>query len=97
MTRFKGKATLGFANAPVSGGQAGAENGLLSVAFDGKQAQYDAAEAVLAAYARICHCIVDSGAGRITKICNQITITDLFQGLSDALDFAKKSARTARR
>jgi 3-hydroxyisobutyrate dehydrogenase len=82
---------LGFVDAPVSGGQAGAENGVLSVMCGGVQAQYDAAEPVIAAYARICRRIGDSGAGQMTKMCNQIAIAGLVQGLSEALHFAEKA------
>lgn len=82
---------LGFVDAPVSGGQAGAENGVLSVMCGGVQAQYDAAEPVIAAYARICRRIGDSGAGQLTKMCNQIAIAGLVQGLSEALHFADKA------
>ncbi len=82
---------LGFVDAPVSGGQAGAENGVLSVMCGGVQAQFDAAEPVIAAYARICRRIGDSGAGQLTKMCNQIAIAGLVQGLSEALHFAEKA------
>jgi 3-hydroxyisobutyrate dehydrogenase len=82
---------IGFIDAPVSGGQAGAENGVLSVMCGGVQAQYDAAEPVIAAYARICRRIGDSGAGQLTKMCNQIAIAGLVQGLSEALHFAEKA------
>ena len=82
---------IGFIDAPVSGGQAGAENGVLSVMCGGVQAQFDAAEPVIAAYARICRRIGDSGAGQLTKMCNQIAIAGLVQGLSEALHFAEKA------
>ena len=82
---------LGFVDAPVSGGQAGAENGVLSVMCGGVQAQYDAAEPVIAAYARICRRIGESGAGQMAKMCNQIAIAGLVQGLSEALHFAEKA------
>ncbi len=82
---------LGFVDAPVSGGQAGAENGVLSVMCGGVAAQYDAAEPVIAAYARICRRIGDSGSGQMTKMCNQIAIAGLVQGLSEALHFAEKA------
>ncbi len=82
---------LGFVDAPVSGGQAGAENGVLSVMCGGLPAQYDAAEPVIASYARICRRIGDSGAGQMAKMCNQIAIAGLVQGLSEALHFAEKA------
>jgi 3-hydroxyisobutyrate dehydrogenase len=82
---------IGFVDAPVSGGQAGAENGVLSVMCGGVQAQYDTAETVIASYARICRRIGDSGAGQMTKMCNQIAIAGLVQGLAEALHFAEKA------
>ena len=85
------KAGLGFVDAPVSGGQAGAENGVLSVMCGGDQAAYDAAEPVIAAYAKICRRLGESGAGQITKMCNQIAIAGLVQGLAESLHFAEKA------
>ena len=82
---------LGFVDAPVSGGQAGAENGVLSIMCGGPQAQYDAAEPVMAAYARICRRLGDSGAGQLAKMMNQICIAGLMQGLSEALAFGQKA------
>lgn len=81
----------GFVDAPVSGGQAGAENGVLSVMCGGTEADYAAAEPVIAAYAKICRRLGDSGAGQITKMCNQIAIAGLVQGLSESLHFAEKA------
>jgi 3-hydroxyisobutyrate dehydrogenase len=88
---------LAFVDAPISGGQAGAENGALSVMCGGDQAAYDAAEPVIAAYARICRRIGDSGAGQMTKMCNQIAIAGLVQGLSEALHFAQKAGLDGRK
>ncbi|MGB3280038.1 MAG: NAD(P)-dependent oxidoreductase [Pseudorhodobacter sp.] len=82
---------VGFVDAPVSGGQAGAENGVLSVMCGGDAAQYGAAEAVIAAYARICKHLGESGAGQIAKMMNQICIAGLVQGLSEALAFGEKA------
>lgn len=82
---------IGFVDAPVSGGQAGAENGQLSIMCGGVQAQYDAAEQIMAHYAKLCRRIGDSGAGQMTKMCNQIAIAGLVQGLSEALHFADKA------
>ncbi len=87
---------ISFVDAPVSGGQAGAENGVLSVMCGGTQDSYDSAEAVIGAYARICRRIGDSGAGQMTKMCNQIAIAGLVQGLSEALHFAQKSGLDGR-
>ncbi|WP_268885652.1 NAD(P)-dependent oxidoreductase [Frigidibacter oleivorans] len=82
---------LGFVDAPVSGGQAGAENGVLSVMCGGSEPDYAAAEPVIAAYARICRRMGDSGAGQMTKMVNQICIAGLVQGLSEGLHFAEKA------
>jgi 3-hydroxyisobutyrate dehydrogenase-like beta-hydroxyacid dehydrogenase len=81
----------GFVDAPVSGGQAGAENGVLSIMCGGDQGQYDAAEPVMASYARICRRLGDSGAGQLAKMMNQICIAGLMQGLSEALAFGEKA------
>ncbi|MFV0300677.1 MAG: NAD(P)-dependent oxidoreductase [Paracoccus sp. (in: a-proteobacteria)] len=85
------KAGLGYVDAPVSGGQAGAENGQLSVMCGGTQADYDRAEPVIDAYARICRRMGDVGAGQMAKMCNQIAIAGLVQGLSESLHFAEKA------
>ncbi|NBQ27276.1 MAG: NAD(P)-dependent oxidoreductase [Rhodobacteraceae bacterium] len=82
---------LSFVDAPISGGQAGAENGVLSIMCGGDQAAFDAAEPMMDAYSRICRRIGDSGAGQKTKMCNQIAIAGLVQGLSEALHFAEKA------
>ena len=82
---------LSFVDAPISGGQAGAENGVLSIMCGGDQAAFDSAEAVMSAYSRICRRIGESGAGQKTKMCNQIAIAGLVQGLSEALHFAEKA------
>jgi len=81
----------GFVDAPVSGGQAGAQNGILSIMCGGTQADYDAAEPVMAAYARICRRLGGSGAGQLAKMMNQICIAGLMQGLSEALAFGEKA------
>lgn len=85
------EAGFGFVDAPVSGGQAGAENGQLSVMCGGAEADYARAEPVIAAYAKICRLMGPSGAGQITKMCNQIAIAGLVQGLSESLHFAEKA------
>lgn len=85
-----------FVDAPISGGQAGAENGALSVMCGGDAQAYAQAEPVIAAYARICRRIGDSGAGQMTKMCNQIAIAGLVQGLSEALNFARKAGLDGR-
>jgi 3-hydroxyisobutyrate dehydrogenase len=81
----------GFVDAPVSGGQAGAEGGILSVMCGGPAAEYARAEPVIAAYARICRLLGESGSGQIAKMMNQICIAGLVQGLSEALAFGKKA------
>ena len=87
---------ISFVDAPISGGQAGAENGVLSVMCGGDQGAFDRAEPIIAAYARICRRIGDSGAGQMTKMCNQIGIAGLVQGLSEALHFAEKAGLDGR-
>jgi 3-hydroxyisobutyrate dehydrogenase len=84
-------AGLHFVDAPVSGGQAGAENGQLSIMCGGDQDAYTSAEPVMQVYAKLCRRIGDSGAGQMTKMCNQIAIAGLVQGLSEALHFAQKA------
>ena len=87
---------IAFVDAPISGGQAGAENGVLSVMCGGDQPAYDKAEPIIDAYARICRRIGESGAGQMTKMCNQIAIAGLVQGLSEALHFAEKAGLDGR-
>ncbi|WP_136635607.1 NAD(P)-dependent oxidoreductase [Pseudooceanicola onchidii] len=82
---------LGYVDAPISGGQAGAENGQLSVMCGGDEATFAKAAPVIDAYAKICRRLGDVGAGQITKMCNQIAIAGLVQGLSEALHFAQKA------
>lgn len=82
---------IGYVDAPVSGGQAGAENGVLTVMCGGSEADYAAAEPVIAAYAKACRRMGDVGAGQLTKMCNQIAIAGVVQGLSEALHFAEKA------
>ena len=82
---------IAFVDAPVSGGQAGAENGQLSIMCGGDPADYARAEPVMAAYARICRLIGASGAGQLAKMMNQICIAGLMQGLSEALAFGEKA------
>ena len=82
---------LGYVDAPVSGGQAGAVNGQLSIMCGGDPAAYARAEPVMAAYARICRLLGDTGAGQLAKMMNQICIAGLMQGLSEALAFGEKA------
>jgi len=80
-----------FIDAPVSGGQAGAENGALTVMCGGEAAPYAAAEPVIMAYAKACRLMGPSGAGQLTKMVNQICIAGLVQGLAEGLNFAQKA------
>ncbi len=82
---------VSFVDAPVSGGQAGAENGVLSIMCGGDQAAYDAAEPIMQAYGRNVKRLGESGAGQLTKMVNQICIAGLVQGLSEGLHFAEKA------
>lgn len=82
---------ISFIDAPISGGQAGAENGQLSVMCGGDDAAFDKATPVIDSYAKTCKRLGDSGAGQLTKMCNQIAIAGLVQGLSEALHFAQKA------
>ena len=77
-----------FLDAPVSGGQAGAENGVLTVMAGGKQSAFDAAKPLIDSYARSVMLMGDSGAGQLTKMVNQICIAGLVQGLSEGTAFA---------
>ncbi|MCE0506740.1 MULTISPECIES: NAD(P)-dependent oxidoreductase [unclassified Roseivivax] len=87
---------VAFVDAPISGGQAGAENGQLSIMCGGDQAAFDRALPVMEVYAKLCRRIGESGAGQMTKMCNQIAIAGLVQGLSEALHFAEKSGLDGR-
>ncbi|MEC9432748.1 MAG: NAD(P)-dependent oxidoreductase [Pseudomonadota bacterium] len=80
-----------FIDAPVSGGQAGAENGVLTVMCGGDEAPYAKAEPVIGCFARACRLMGPSGAGQLTKMVNQICIAGLVQGLSEGLAFAQKA------
>ena len=80
-----------FLDAPVSGGQAGAENGALTVMCGGDQATYDRAEGFIAAFAKSCRLMGPSGSGQLTKMVNQICIAGLVQALSEGVHFAKKA------
>ena len=85
-----------FIDAPISGGQVGAENGLLSIMCGGDQRAFDKAKPILEIYSKICKRIGESGAGQKTKMCNQIAIAGLVQGLSEALHFAEKAGLDGR-
>ncbi len=84
-----------FVDAPVSGGEAGAKNGQLTVMCGGSSQGYAKAEPVIAAYARQCRRMGDAGAGQLTKMVNQICIAGLVQGLSEGLSFARAAGLDA--
>ncbi|MCI2393211.1 NAD(P)-dependent oxidoreductase [Aliiroseovarius sediminis] len=82
---------VAFVDAPVSGGQAGAENGVLSIMCGGDEAAFAKALPIMQAYGRTVKRLGDSGAGQLTKMVNQICIAGLVQGLSEGLHFAEKA------
>jgi 3-hydroxyisobutyrate dehydrogenase-like beta-hydroxyacid dehydrogenase len=82
---------LGFVDAPVSGGQAGAENGILTVMCGGDAADYAKAEPLIVHYSRMRKLLGPAGAGQLAKMCNQIAITGLVQGLAEAIHFGKRA------
>ncbi|MEM9010719.1 MAG: NAD(P)-dependent oxidoreductase [Pseudomonadota bacterium] len=85
-----------FIDAPVSGGQAGAENGVLTVMCGGDAAPYARAEPVIGAFARACNRMGEVGAGQLTKMVNQICIAGLVQGLAEGLAFAGRAGLDAK-
>jgi len=87
---------VSFVDAPVSGGQAGAENGQLVIMCGGDDGAYARAEPVMQAYAKLAKRLGESGAGQLTKMVNQIAIAGLVQGLSEALHFAEKAGLDGR-
>ena len=82
---------LGFVDAPVSGGQAGAVNGQLGIMCGGEPADFERAKPVLDIYAKMCALIGAPGAGQLTKMVNQIVIAGLLQGLAEGLNFGKRA------
>jgi 3-hydroxyisobutyrate dehydrogenase/2-hydroxy-3-oxopropionate reductase len=82
---------IGFVDAPVSGGQAGAVNGQLGIMCGGEQAVFDKAKPVLDVYAKMCALIGGPGAGQLTKMVNQICIAGVAQSLAEGLSFAKRN------
>jgi len=87
---------LGFVDAPVSGGQAGAENGQLVIMCGGAEGDYARAEPIMGAYAKLARRLGESGAGQLTKMVNQICIAGLVQGLSEGIAFAEKAGLDGR-
>lgn len=86
---------MGFLDAPVSGGEMGAKNGILTVMVGGDEAVYQRAEPVLGAYARMIRLMGPSGSGQLTKMVNQICIGGLVQGLAEALHFSQQAGLDA--
>ncbi|HEX2555582.1 MAG TPA: NAD(P)-dependent oxidoreductase [Microvirga sp.] len=84
-------AGFGFVDAPVSGGQAGAENGVLTVMCGGEPDVYARAEPVIMSFARACRLMGPAGSGQLTKMINQICIAGLVQGLAEGIHFGKKA------
>ncbi len=82
---------VGFVDAPISGGQAGAENGVLTVMCGGDQGDFDRAAPVIDAYSRACNLLGGPGSGQLTKMVNQICIAGLVQGLSEGINFAQRA------
>jgi len=85
------KTGVGFVDAPISGGQAGAENGVLTVMCGGEQVDFDRVAPVIDAYALACTLLGPSGSGQLCKMVNQISIAGLLQGLSEGIDFATRA------
>ena len=85
------KRNVAFLDAPISGGQAGAENGALSIMIGGEENDFEVVKPVLQSYGKAIELIGPSGSGQIAKMINQICIAGLVQGLSEAMAFGKKS------
>ncbi|MGA1711477.1 MAG: NAD(P)-dependent oxidoreductase, partial [bacterium] len=82
---------VGFVDAPISGGQSGAENGILTVMCGGDQTNYDRAEPVIQAYARSVKRLGEVGSGQLTKMVNQICVAGVVQSLAEAIHFAQRA------
>jgi 3-hydroxyisobutyrate dehydrogenase len=82
---------VGFVDAPMSGGQVGAEKGLLTLMCGGRAQDFEKAEPVMAAYARACRLLGPSGAGQLAKMVNQICIGGLVQALAEGMSFGLKA------
>ena len=85
------KINVAFLDAPISGGQAGAENGVLSIMLGGELKDFEKVKPVLRSYGKAIELIGSSGSGQIAKMINQICIAGLVQGLSEAMAFGKKA------
>jgi len=86
---------VGFVDAPISGGQAGAENGVLTVMCGGDRADFDRAAPLMSAFARAVTLMGPSGAGQLTKMVNQICIAGAIQGVAEGIDFALRAGLDA--
>jgi 3-hydroxyisobutyrate dehydrogenase len=91
MAALAAKAGRAFVDAPVSGGQAGAESGQLTIMCGGDAAAFAKAEPVISAYAKAVRLMGGPGAGQLTKMVNQICIAGIVQGLAEGLDFARRA------
>jgi 3-hydroxyisobutyrate dehydrogenase-like beta-hydroxyacid dehydrogenase len=89
------KQQVGFLDAPVSGGQAGAENGVLTVMIGGEPMDMDKAEPAIMSYARCSKLLGPAGSGQLAKMVNQICIAGVVQGLAEALNFAQNAGLDA--
>jgi 3-hydroxyisobutyrate dehydrogenase len=96
LAEVAGEAGIGYVDGPVSGGQAGAENGVLAIMCGGAEETFAKAEPVMQAYGRSIKRLGDTGAGQLTKMVNQICIAGLVQGLSEGLAFAEKAGLDGR-
>ncbi|MDG2521907.1 NAD(P)-dependent oxidoreductase [Caulobacter segnis] len=91
MDELCAKAGRSFADAPVSGGQAGAENGQLTIMVGADKAAFDRAQPVMDAFAKAITHMGETGAGQLTKMCNQIAIAGVVQGVAEAVHFATQA------
>ena len=87
--------SIGFVDAPVSGGQQGAENGQLTVMCGGQQNHFDAVQQAIQSYAKSLQLMGDVGSGQLCKMVNQICIAGVVQGLAEGLNFAKRAGLDA--
>jgi 3-hydroxyisobutyrate dehydrogenase-like beta-hydroxyacid dehydrogenase len=91
LAEARAKQGVGFLDAPVSGGQAGAENGQLTVMVGGEQGTFEAARPVMDSFAKSVRLMGPAGAGQLTKMVNQICIAGVLQGLAEGLHFAEQA------
>ena len=82
---------VGFLDAPVSGGQAGAENGALTIMVGGEDAQYEIAKPLFESYSKFSKLLGPAGSGQLAKMVNQVCIAGVVQGLAEGLNFARKA------